>query len=157
MHRTYIHPLSHAKGGFSGGVAISEGGQVLGLITESLLAHGQPVELGYLAVITVEPIYVCLADHKLLPLTQAEGWDGLWNSTAIYFGARGTETSNGYGGLVVAHVELFDDGRSFSVTIACDDDEVFEQVLTAVLASIPNVDRREEIRPEISPNVVDGP
>lgn len=56
-----------ARGGFSGGPALTEHGLALGLVTEALGRGDQPAELGYLAVLSVEPIYVCLAHHKIMP------------------------------------------------------------------------------------------
>ena len=130
-------------------MAISEWGQVIGLITQSLLTDRKAVELGYMTVITVEPIYVCLADYKLLPKAQAEGWDGLWNSTGLYFLTPGTDVSEILGGLVVASVKLFDDGDTFSVTIVCDDDvTMFERISRTVAYSMPDAGARiEDIRP----------
>lgn len=68
-----------ARGGFSGApvlVAYNEhnrdgGTAALGLVTEALVSDGQAAELGYLAVLTVEPIYDCLTAHSLLPKAQA--------------------------------------------------------------------------------------
>jgi hypothetical protein len=68
-----------ARGGFSGApvlVAYDEGNTetgtaLLGLVTESLGANGRDVELGYMAVLTVEPIYACLEMHGLLPKFQS--------------------------------------------------------------------------------------
>lgn len=68
-----------ARGGFSGApvlVAYNEdnpngGTALLGLITESLGTNGRDEELGYMAVLTVEPIYDCLKQHGLLPAYQA--------------------------------------------------------------------------------------
>lgn len=70
-----------ARGGFSGGPAlvayneddIDDGTAVLGLITEALTANGRDSEQGYLAVLTVEPIYVCLERHGLLPSCRSLG------------------------------------------------------------------------------------
>jgi len=70
-----------ARGGFSGGPAlvayneenINGGTAVLGLVTESLTTNGRDPELGYLAVLTVEPIYDCLETHDLLPEYQQVG------------------------------------------------------------------------------------
>lgn len=67
-----------ARGGFSGGptlVAYNEvkddaGTAVLGIVTESLTSQGQSTELGYMAVLTVEPIYKCLESAGLLPVAQ---------------------------------------------------------------------------------------
>ena len=63
-----------ARGGFSGGLAITDYGCALGVITESLGINGQPIELGYLSVLSVEPIYNCLSQHKIIPKTIFEMW-----------------------------------------------------------------------------------
>jgi hypothetical protein len=72
-----------ARGGFSGGPALvayneadeSNGTAALGLVTESLAKSDQAAELGYTAVLTVEPIYDCLEQHGLLPQSQSVGPD----------------------------------------------------------------------------------
>lgn len=64
-----------ARGGFSGGpalVAYNEhnldgGTAVLGLVTKSLTRDSVASEQGYMAVLTVEPIYTCLEVHGMLP------------------------------------------------------------------------------------------
>ena len=69
---------SMARGGFSGGPALvayneadeQTGTAALGLVTESLNRNDQVTELGYTAVLTVEPIYDCLEKHGLLPTCQ---------------------------------------------------------------------------------------
>lgn len=71
-----------ARGGFSGSpvlVAYNEsnlngGTAALGLVTESLTTNEQEPELGYMAVLTVEPIYNCLEIHNMLP--EAQKFDG---------------------------------------------------------------------------------
>jgi len=80
-HAKHVHFLVSAipRGGFSGGLVLTEGGLVLGLITQSLVMDGLPEQLGYMAVLSVEPIYQCLAEHRMLPRVQAEIWDGLWD------------------------------------------------------------------------------
>ncbi|WP_110513756.1 S1 family peptidase [Herpetosiphon llansteffanensis] len=65
-----------ARGGFSGGPCLIEWDFGLGLVTESLVHNDQPTELGYMAVLTVEPILVCLKHHKILPQEQIDGWGG---------------------------------------------------------------------------------
>lgn len=66
------------RGGFSGGLCISEWDFALGLVTESLIGRPEANELDVMAVMSVEPIYTCLDHHDLLPESQKEGWDGLW-------------------------------------------------------------------------------
>ena len=77
----HVHFILSAmpRGGFSGGLVYSEYGILLGMVTQSLLNDGAPEQLGFFTAISVEPMYVCLADNKLLPECQAEGWDGLWD------------------------------------------------------------------------------
>jgi hypothetical protein len=61
---------SMARGGFSGGPVVHEDGFVLGVVTESLIRDQKPEELGFMTVLTVEPIYALLQKHKLLPKAQ---------------------------------------------------------------------------------------
>lgn len=63
-----------ARGGFSGGLAMTDFGCALGVITESLGQADKPAELGYLSVLSVEPIYVCLAHHKIMPPVMHAEW-----------------------------------------------------------------------------------
>jgi hypothetical protein len=67
------------RGGFSGGVAISEWNFAFGVVTQSLFAGDLPSELGYFATTSIEAVFNCLAHNKILPECQKEGWDGLWD------------------------------------------------------------------------------
>lgn len=69
-----------ARGGFSGGPCLIESDFALGVVTESLVESDASVESGYMAVVTIEPVYVCLSHHGILPAQQAEGWDGFWDN-----------------------------------------------------------------------------
>jgi len=55
------------RGGFSGGVAIHEEGDALGVITSSFGKDNQPEQLGFFAVLSVEGIIECLTQNRLLP------------------------------------------------------------------------------------------
>lgn len=56
-----------ARGGLSGGPAIS-GGRALGIITESLIDDpDRPAELGYMAILTTDPIHALLAENGHAP------------------------------------------------------------------------------------------
>lgn len=68
-----------ARGGFSGGVVLSEWGVAMGMVTSSLLKSDVPEELGYMTVLSVEPILECLGEHGLLSPEDAELWDGLFD------------------------------------------------------------------------------
>jgi hypothetical protein len=67
-----VHFLLSAmpRSGFSGGVAISEFGFALGIITQSLLSDDKPPELGFFAATSIQCIYECLDEHKILPRCQ---------------------------------------------------------------------------------------
>lgn len=68
-----------ARGGFSGGPCLIEWNFALGVVTESLVESNGAPESGYMAVISIEPVCVCLSHHRIFPKEQAEGWDGFWD------------------------------------------------------------------------------
>lgn len=67
------------RGGFSGGLAFSEWGFALGVVTQSLLSNQGPPELGFFTTTSIEAVYECLARNACLPDCQKQGWDGLWD------------------------------------------------------------------------------
>lgn len=81
----YVGPHPHfiissmARGGFSGGPCLIEWDFALGLVTESLVRDGSPIELGYSSVISVEPLLMCMAHHNILPAALKELWGDTWN------------------------------------------------------------------------------
>ncbi|HYJ19331.1 MAG TPA: hypothetical protein VEW72_09170, partial [Burkholderiales bacterium] len=50
---------------------LENGTALLGLVTEALSRNGQEPELGYMAVLTIEPLYKCLEHHGMWPTCQA--------------------------------------------------------------------------------------
>lgn len=73
-HTRFVHFILSAtpRGGFSGGAVIHESGDALGLVTSSLIEGSNPPELGFFAVLSIEGICQCLAEHSLYPETQRE-------------------------------------------------------------------------------------
>jgi trypsin-like peptidase len=73
-HSPNVHFILSAmpRGGFSGGLAIHEDGFALGVITSGLSDGGKATELGFLAVLSIEPIRVLLESCNLLPQCQRE-------------------------------------------------------------------------------------
>lgn len=126
------------RGGFSGGLALHENDFVLGVITQSLIEGGQPSELGFLAVVSIEPIYECLAKAKILPECQKEPWGDFWNTTSADFVTKG--------GLMVASVHVHDDGMRFYIEVRCDDSAHFGIAKKAVLEQL--IDSEVEIEEE---------
>lgn len=58
---------SMARGGFSGAPVISEEGEVIGVIVESLYGDHKPEETGFNSAITIEPLVRILADRGARP------------------------------------------------------------------------------------------
>jgi hypothetical protein len=73
-HSGSIHFILSAvpRGGFSGGVAIHEDGDALGVITSSLVYNQEPEQLGFFSVLSIEAIVQCLMAHDLFPRVQQE-------------------------------------------------------------------------------------
>lgn len=73
----HVHFILSAtpRGGFSGGLALHEQGFALGVITGGLVQDDQPTELGFFAVLSVEPIHELLKEHDLIPKAQRKIWD----------------------------------------------------------------------------------
>ncbi|OOE91591.1 hypothetical protein BZG75_10705 [Salinivibrio sp. AR640] len=65
---------SMARGGFSGGPAISCYDFGLGIIIDSLCHNNDVTELGYLTALSVEPILDALGFHKVLPSGVEASW-----------------------------------------------------------------------------------
>ena len=76
-HSPHVHFILSAtpRGGFSGGVAIHENGDALGVITNSLVENGSPPETGFFGVLSIEPICVCLEATGLFPEIQKKHHD----------------------------------------------------------------------------------
>lgn len=127
-HHVHFVVSGTPRGGFSGAPAITEEGSGLGIVTSSLLTDGRPAELGFFAVLSVEPIYVCLAEHKLLPDCQAENWDGLWNTDTAHFLEAGSQSA--YGGVIAGSVGVFDDGKRLGLEIWCRDREAHARAVS---------------------------
>ena len=83
-----------------------------------------------MAVISVEPIYECLALHKLLPECQKAGWYDFWNTENWDFVV---ETPDGPGAFELkADVSLYDDGKKVYVGLYCREPTAMHRCLEAV-------------------------
>lgn len=72
MHSPLVHFIvsATARGGFSGGPAILQDGYLLGVVTSSLLRDNLPSELGFQAVLSVEPLRILLGERGMMPRVQ---------------------------------------------------------------------------------------
>jgi len=114
-----------ARGGFSGGPALTDYGCSLGVITEALGSDNQPVELGYLAVLSVEPIYNCLAHHEIVPPEIDRVWEGFWNTKSAHF----TNLKSPLGFQHVS-VEIYRGVLGLSLTVFCADLALLKSAIT---------------------------
>ena len=137
------------RGGFSGGVAFSEYGFALGVVTRSLTANHSSIETGFMAVLGVQSIYGCLADNHLLPDVQAGGWDGFWNSTVLSF--HDPKLATGRSTVIAATLEIFDDRRRYALTIICSHDQV--ALDSAISAANQVLDDYERTRIDVRPGM----
>jgi hypothetical protein len=115
------------RGGFSGGLALSEYDFALGLISSSLTNDHKAAELGFMAVISIEPIYECLALHKLLPECQKAGWNDFWNTDSWDFVDKGE-----IGSEVTATVSLHNDGKRIYVDVHSRERRALDPCLEAL-------------------------
>jgi hypothetical protein len=76
-HAPAVHFILSAtpRGGFSGGVAIHESGDALGVITSSFNQNHEPEQLGFFAVLSIEAIVKCLEYNGMYPSFQKECHD----------------------------------------------------------------------------------
>lgn len=148
-----------ARGGFSGGIVLSEYGYALGMVTQSLGSDTAATELGYMTAIGVEPIYTCLAQHKMLPDCQAEGWDDFWNTSHVDFGRELPPWKEGCppGRLIVASVRIFDDGKRLHLEIMCDDPDMMGAALDRADQELNLSRPPKEIRPGFVRIGIPGP
>jgi S1-C subfamily serine protease len=130
----HVHFIASAmaRGGFSGGVVLSEWGVALGVVTASLLKNGAPEELGYLTVLTVEPILECLGAHGLLPKDLAAQWAGLFTAETEYFGVPEKRWAHSW-------IKTDRDGHRAHISYATPDPAVQAQ-MTAKLTALRGFD-----------------
>ena len=84
----YFIISSLPRGGFSGAPVIQEWNFLLGVLTESLATADNPLETGFAAVMTVEPLLVLLGQSGLRPRDIS---DDMWT---LFVGERDSEQSS---------------------------------------------------------------
>lgn len=135
----HVHFIASAmaRGGFSGGVVLSEWGIALGIVTSSLLKNGAPEELGYLTVLTVDPILECLGTHGLLPVAVALQWDGLFTAKTENFGVPAKRWAH-------SSIETDRDGHRARISFATPDESV-RKAMTDALIALPGFNVETEL------------
>jgi hypothetical protein len=126
------------RGGFSGGLVISEYGFALGVVSQSLIWNHSSTESGFFSAMSAEDVFVCLAHHKILPEIQKSGWDDFWNTRTTCFLERGSTGS----GRQVASISFHDDGNRPYVDLACEE----HTILNAAVLNAPGELNTEVLR-----------
>lgn len=107
-----------ARGGFSGGVVLSEFGHAIGLVTESLLKNDVPAELGFMSVLNTEVIHKCITQHYAHDLVEF----GVFYDPDPLIHYQMTKTDEKLAlnkRLYNANIRVFDDGRDVFVELSC--------------------------------------
>ncbi|MBQ4838547.1 S1 family peptidase [Pseudoalteromonas luteoviolacea] len=120
-----------ARGGFSGGPVITEYGQVMGIVTESLVQNGNPTENGYMSVLCAEAVIKEIQKHYEFDLDAHGIW---WESDVLYeIKLRNPKLRvnelNARSSDVVIHV--YDDDRDVYGQIECEDIDLLTKAISA--------------------------
>lgn len=107
-----------SRGGFSGGVVLSEFGYAIGLVTESLLKDDVPAELGFMSILNTEVIHKCVTqhyEHELVEFGVFYDWEPL-----IHFQlTKSTEQTDLNERLHNANIRVFDNGTDVFIELSC--------------------------------------
>lgn len=136
-HSPAIHFIASAmaRGGFSGGVALDMSGMAIGLVTESLGRHGEPVESGYMSLLTIAPAVDLAAEafgfstHGIYP--------GRYSDTLL--AARFCKpTDRPLSSFIFdASIYVYDDDRDLFVEINCTDSSLLAEAVKTYNALTP--------------------
>ncbi|MBI1424429.1 MAG: hypothetical protein GC149_13375 [Gammaproteobacteria bacterium] len=134
----HVHFILSAipRGGFSGGLALSEYDFALGLIAQSLLKDYRSEETGFFAVLSVEPIYECLSHHKLLPAIQKEGWDDFWNTSRSEYVYK--ENRESIGKQLIVSLIYIDDGGKVGIGVCSYNESIFNELIPLIKSNLPD-------------------
>lgn len=119
-----------ARGGFSGGPVISEYGHALGVVTESLVMNGLPSELGFMNVLSVEPIYECIGQHFELE-EKIAAWTYV-QETLLHYRLSLVEIARLNPRLAAATITVYDDDRDVFLELHCPNAEHLAAIYDAV-------------------------
>jgi len=134
-----------ARGGFSGGLVMSEFGNALGIVTESLVSNNVPPELGFMTVLSVEPIFDCIAKHFQL-VEEVGFWRYMKESIQQYRLTHiGIAKLNPR--LANAMVSVYDDDRDVFVELLCPESELLASSYTAINRITPFIIIESQSRP----------
>ncbi|MBV7296398.1 S1 family peptidase [Enterovibrio paralichthyis] len=120
-HSEYVHFVlsTMARGGFSGGVALTKSGIALGLVTESLGTSSSLVETGYMSVMSIDAAIELAKEKFDINLVEFEIYRDLDSLIEIKMVNDNLGRLNSR--LYNACVYVYDDDRDLFMEIHCDD------------------------------------
>ncbi|WP_434999700.1 S1 family peptidase [Vibrio scophthalmi] len=120
-HSDYLHFIvsATARGGFSGGLVISEGEFALGIVTESLVENHSSAETGFMSVLSIESIFACISHHYSIPLNVALSYEHSEDLVAVKLTKPSLVRLNPR--IYCANIYVYDDDRDVFIELECSD------------------------------------
>lgn len=139
-HSSYVHFVisSTARGGFSGGVVLTDKGFALGLVTESLVSNHAQTETGFMCILSIEAA-VNVAE-KFLNFNLKEHGVYRDEETLVEIKMVNPSLSRLNSRIYNACVYVYDDDRDIFAELICDDEDVLNQA-SGAFDSVTSVSR----------------
>lgn len=122
-----------ARGGFSGGPVLAKSGQVIGIVTESLIMNGESTESGFMSILCIEPVIKELINVYNFDLDAHNiNWNAWWEPLYAAKLSNTTSPNNQLNPRISdAGIYLYDDDRDVFAEIKCDNPQILEEALIA--------------------------
>ncbi len=122
-----------ARGGFSGGPVLAKSGQVIGIVTESLIMNGESTESGFMSILCIEPVIKELINVYNFDLDAHNiNWNAWWEPLYAAKLSNTTSPNNQLNPRISdAEIYLYDDDRDVFAEIKCDNPQILEEALIA--------------------------
>ena len=132
-HSQYPHLIvsAIARGGFSGGPALAKNGQVIGIVTESLIMNGESAESGFMSILCIEPVIKELINFYNFDLDAHDiNWNAWWEPLYAAKLSNKTSSNNKLNPRISdAEIYIYDDDRDVFGEIKCDNAQILEEAL----------------------------
>jgi V8-like Glu-specific endopeptidase len=132
-HSQYPHLIvsTIARGGFSGGPVLEKSGQVIGIVTESLIMNGESTGSGFMSILCIEPVIKELINFYNFDLEAHNiNWNAWWEPLyAAKLSNKISSNSQLNPRISDAEIYLYDDDRDVFAEIKCDNAQILETAL----------------------------